>query len=448
MIGYSASAEKADSESVRVHLLMSVFVTNKALVSNKKSQEYNRETLRLEQFLSTVHSISRLKTSSQDFYIQFDDEFSEYEGLVVAWLRNLYPQSHIYEFRLSTYNEWKKASSKIPNDSQLILLQTNFDHPFIAAQSHAFNYFSEDLVNLGERVIGEITHWPEALGNLFSPWGSLKTNTQISHAFIGECKQTIGTCLVSKNLFKEWWVHDFTKGAPIIRPDNPFGPNIFFPVAIYAVPKLELFRHLDGYDLAYIKSPWARGFRPCCNISQKGIFHTNWTHGNLNYSKYSKTVAFDLPLVQSYSETKPFTVTEQFVNLINVACAHRININAIKELYSYYSKLKTNPPVNVYIELIKNRHFLRRLPRLILDRTLGSFLFTIYRFFSFKSNFHHYDSIFWGYISSFGWHRTIPKLMKRFSLGFYSWVARKLSARVRSLMKEIYRNMHFTSQVR
>ena len=151
---------------VEVHLLMSVYITNKTLNSNRKALTDSTNTFRLNQFLSTVHSMTRLNTASQDFYILIDDEFANEKTLVLSWLRANFPQARIYDFRLTSFLDWKEAARRVPETSQMILLQTNFDHPYIATDPKAFDQFSEQLNKLGERVIGEITHWPESLANL------------------------------------------------------------------------------------------------------------------------------------------------------------------------------------------------------------------------------------------------------------------------------------------
>lgn len=430
--------DSGGSSSVQVHLLMSVFITDKSLVANKKSQIDSQQTSRLDQFLSTAHSMSRLKTTSQDFYLLFDDEYINQRNSVLDWLQNLFPHAQIHDFRLSSFLDWNEAERKIPTNSQLVLLQTNFDHPYIAIEFAPFERFCRNLVKLGDRVIGEITHWPEAIANLSAPWGDLQKNHKAIEVFIGECKQTIGTCLVSKNLFHEWWEKDFTMGSKIIRPDNPFGPNVTFPESIYAVPKIELFRHMDGYDLAKIVSPWAQGFRPCCSITQQGVRHADWNYGTFSCQKDSKNRGIDLPLVPNDFETNNFGAPEKFTNLILVACAHRINFKIINELNSYYFGSRNRLSSQFFIELFKNEYWRSRLPRFILDQTIGHILLIIYKSFGRERKLLK-ESILLSYISSFGWRRMLPKLIKRLSLRFYSWVARQLSPRTRQLIKKRFK---------
>lgn len=429
--------ERIDSggtSSVQVHLLMSVYITNKSLVANKKSLIDSLQTSRLDQFLSTVHSMSRLKTASQDFYLLFDDDFSNQRNLVLEWLQALFPRSRIYDFRLSSFLEWQEADRNIPHNSQLVLLQTNFDHPYIATEPESFERFCKNLIELGERAIGEITHWPEALANLSNPWGDLQRNHKIGDVFVGECKQTIGTCLVTKSLFHEWWKNDFTLGSKIIRPDNPFGPNVFFYNSIYAVPKIELFRHMDGYDLANILSPWAQGFRPCCKIIQQSVHHVEWTYGTFDEQQDSKQSGIDLPIAPTDYEANIEETYERFPNLILVANAHRINFHVINELKSYYLGSGSGLLSGLYITLFRNKYWRGRLPRFILDQTIGHVLCMIYKAFGAERKLLK-ESILLSYISSFGWRRMLPKLIKRLLLKLYSWLARQLSPRTRQLIK-------------
>lgn len=421
--------------SLQVHLLMSIFITNKSLIINNKSLINSRQTSRLDQFLSTVHSMSRLKTTSQDFYLHFDDEFSNQRSSVLEWLQALFPESRIFDFRLSSFLDWNEAERKIPSNSQLILLQTNFDHPYIAAEPESFARFCGNLVKLGDRVIGEITHWPEVVANLSNPWGDLQRNHPISEVFVGECKQTIGTCLVTKGLFHEWWEKDFTMGAKIIRPDNPFGPNVTFLKSIYAVPKIELFRHMDGYDLASIVSPWAQGFRPCCSMTQQSVLHSEWNYGTFSDQKDSKNNDVDLPIVPSDYQVNVEETYERFFNLILVASAHRINFHIVNELKSHYFGPRSRLSSEFYIRLFENTYWRGRLPRFILDQTIGHLLCIIYSFFGAERKLLK-ESILLSYISAFGWRRMLPKLSKRLFLSLYGWVARQLSPRTRGLIKE------------
>ena len=426
--------DNGGTSSFQVHLLMSVYITNKSLVANKKSLINSLQTSRLDQFLSTVHSMSRLKTTSQNFYILFDDDFSNQRNLVLEWLQVLFPRARIYDFRLSSFLDWQEADRNIPHNSQLVLLQTNFDHPYIANEPESFERFCKNLIELGERAIGEITHWPEALANLANPWGDLQRNHKIGEIFVGECKQTIGTCLVTKSLFHEWWEKDFTTGSKIIRPDNPFGPNVTFHKAIYAVPKIELFRHMDGYDLANIVSPWAQSFRPCCSITQQSINHAEWNYGTFNEQQDSKLGTIDLPIMPSEYEVDIEKTYERFPNLILVASAHRINFHVINELKSYYLGSGSGLLSGLYITLFRNKYWRGRLPRFILDQTIGHVLCMIYKAFGAERKLLK-ESILLSYISSFGWRRMLPKLIKRLLLKLYSWLARQLSPRTRQLIK-------------
>lgn len=427
-----------DTLYVQVHLLMSVYLTNKSLTSNKKTPTDSTYSSRLNQFLSTVHSMSRLNTASQDFYILIDDEFANEKNVVLSWLRTIFPQARIYNFRLQSFLEWKEAARRIPETSQMVFLQTNFDHPYIATKPEALDEFCEQLIKLGERVIGEITHWPEALANLAISWGGLQSNLQDSKIFIGKCKQTIGTCLVTKTLFHEWWEKDFTNNSIIIRPDNPFGPNVTFHEAVYAVPKIELFRHMDGYGHVYIASPWAQGFRPCCKVIDQTVRHAEWIYGTFDTSLASESVSIDLPNVPNSYQTNLSQSYERFFNLVLVASAHRINLRVINELKSHYLEPEFRLPSNFYIRLFKNKYWRARVPRLILDQTVGLFLFLIYKFFSSKRKLIK-ESILLSYIASLGWRRALPKLFKRLSWRFFSWIAQRLSTRLRRLLKVLIR---------
>ena len=61
----------------KTHLLMSVFVTNKTLGFDYGLTD-KQKTLKIDQLISTLHSMSILNTDSQKFFISYDEEFKLY----------------------------------------------------------------------------------------------------------------------------------------------------------------------------------------------------------------------------------------------------------------------------------------------------------------------------------------------------------------------------------
>jgi hypothetical protein len=175
----------------------------------------------------------------------------------------------------------------------LVLLQSNADHVYTHSNSEPFGSYIEELRGLGSRVVGNISHWPESIFTAMNPLN--KVNVTHEGNFVIESTSTIGTCVVSSELFKEWWIHDFTEGKRIIRPDNVFGPSVSFPSAKMLIPKRELFRHLDGYGHIGEMEIYASHLRPCCKISNTNVEHTEWVRTKIK----SWNSVSDLPFYDS-----------------------------------------------------------------------------------------------------------------------------------------------------
>jgi len=356
---------------VPVHLLMSVFITDKSLQGIVKPVANSLPNSRLDEFLSTVHSMSTLSFISCDFYLEFDKVYENYSLLVLRWLKKLYPSARFYNYRLSSFLEWQVAEKNIPKNTRLVMLQTNFDHPYIAEKPESFSEFCSQIDALNDRAIGNITHWPEAISSIINPWRAFKNNYERRSVFTDECEGALGTCLVTKQLFSEWWENDFTQGAKIVRPDNPFGPSVRFLKAKSLVPKTELFRHMEGYGHVFIKSPWAQGFRPCCSIKHGSIVHTDWIRGNPELKTKIYTEPIDLPKVPYNSYTANETTV---TNLILVASSHRINFRLLKNLKKHYTLSNANLSEYIFLNLLKNRYFFNKIPGYITNQIVGGLM--------------------------------------------------------------------------
>jgi hypothetical protein len=386
---------------VPVHLLMSVFITNKSLQGIVKPVVNSLSNSRLDEFLSTVHSMSNLSFISCDFYLEFDKVYENYRPLVLKWLKELYPSARFYNYRLSSFIEWQMAEKNLPKNVKLVMLQTNFDHPYIAERPESFSEFCSQIDALSNRAIGNITHWPEAISSIMNPWRKYKNNYKSRSVFTDECEGVIGTCLVTKQLFSEWWENDFTQGAKIIRPDNPFGPSVRFLAAKSLTPKIELFRHMEGYGHVFIKSPWAQGFRPCCSIKHGSIIHTDWIRGNPKLKPKKFTELVDLPKVPYNSYTANETTV---TNLILVASSHRISFRMLKNLKQHYILSNANLSNRILLNILKNRYFFIKIPGFITNQIIGGLINCVFLIISSDKKI----SVTLNYLSiiySFGWVR-------------------------------------------
>jgi hypothetical protein len=323
---------------------MSVFVTNKTLGFDYGLAS-NQQNLKIDQLVSTLHSMSILGTDSQVFYISYDQEFQQYKELIGQLITEHYSNPVVYDFRLETYSQWKNASDSVPSDTDFVLLQSNADHVYTQGNREIFDRYMQELSTLGSRTIGNISHWPESMFSAMSPLkGTLVTE---GGSFLIESTNTIGTCIVSRDLFKEWWSHDFTMGSRIIRPDNVFGPSVSFPRAKMLIPNQELFRHLDGYGHVGQMESYASYLRPCCTISDFKVQHLEWKRNRIKEWKSSS----DLPLNVLDSEAN----FDEILDYISWASSYKSNfslvglvrkafrLNAAKVLVAYLYYLSRRP---------------------------------------------------------------------------------------------------------
>jgi hypothetical protein len=166
--------------------------------------------------------------------------------------------------------------------TNLILLQNNLDHFFVSSNVKGFESFCNFLAGNSNDALGVITHWQEFMGQ--SGWKSERDDRD-NYLLRRKTNQAIGTTLVTKRLFESWWLEDFTEGKPIIRPDNPFGPNVNFPPTFEYLPMEEFFRHSDGYGHIQLNDIYASPIRPCCTLVDSVVSHADWSYGIINKKK-------------------------------------------------------------------------------------------------------------------------------------------------------------------
>ena len=337
----------------KTHLLVSVRLTN-IHISPREIYGDIAQFSKVDQFISALHSMDKLGFNSQNFYVTLDEEYAWAKDFIAQDIKCRFPKAKLNWNQLTTYEQWKTASDQVPKDADLILLYTNHDHAYVADSGNLFHEFANSCLEVGPRMIGAISHWPEVVGQLKLRSTALPT-AKNSKVFLGKTDWTIGTCLISRELFSEWWREDFTHGANIVRPDNPFGPSIRFSEAILVVPYFELFRHMDGYFHAGINSPSALAIRPCCNLSSSGIKHKNW-----KFSRISRNESGDLPKITIHNNTLD---SESLLELLHLASSHKVNVARLWKLSLCLDKFNSyrGKRLRLLISLLGNNHFRIRL---------------------------------------------------------------------------------------
>ena len=131
--------------TIKVHLIYTCIITNKAL--NKESaRNYDHNNIRLEQFLSSLHSMNCLSISSANFYLEIDDEFSKYIPLIESQIKMNFKFYTLVWQRLELFQDWVDAKNEIPSGTELVLLQSNFDHIYTLPSPIPFFRFCESVV--------------------------------------------------------------------------------------------------------------------------------------------------------------------------------------------------------------------------------------------------------------------------------------------------------------
>jgi hypothetical protein len=342
----------------RLHAITSVYLTNQGLPTVidygiKRQPENNK----INQFLTALHSTSRLEIFSADFYIKLDSDFEFTKNILSERITQLYPRVNIYWNRLETFADWQNVSKSISKDIEIILLQSNHDHAFIGESVSDASKFIQGVTLSGERAIGLITHWPEEIAS-----AELRSihNSRINYQYFQRTDTcVIGTCLVTPKLFKEWWRQDFTQGKKITRPDNPFGPDVKFEVATVLVPNRELFRHLDGYGHVGVSSRIASPLQNCCTISSNQISHKNWIYGNM----LNKKLLMDLPSIQNYGSG---ISSQSKLQLILLASSYRFRRSIVSQLIQDSNGVSILREMPSFVRLVKERNFIKILIRQLI----------------------------------------------------------------------------------
>jgi len=354
-----------ESAVPNIHLIFTSFLTNRRL--SDRSFNYNKNDYKcINQFFTSIHSMSNLDIKSQSFYLEIDDNFLSLKVLIKERILYYFPKAKLFWKRLEYFKDWNMSVQNIPNNSELILLQSNFDHAYVAKDAKLFSSFANHLKQVDSRAIGEITHWPEALSEISKPWIRSQELIIEEKYFQRNTDRVVGTSLISKKLYEEIWRNDFTQGKRITRPDNPFGPSVKFSPAVHLSPKYELFRHLDGYLHVGINSKWVKELSPCCALVNNSIIHSDWKFCSAkDLSKAS--LKCDLPDDDELYAGLP-------INTILKSISHRIDYKIIRNLIPKNNKNKFKQNLILTSILVKFPSFWSKLPRFILDITIGNIL--------------------------------------------------------------------------
>ena len=293
---------EADLKLMKNILLVSVFITNRSLSSagDIGHSRTGSSLERLEIFLTSLRSWSKLGLTHSYFFIELDDDFLEYKDLVAAEIELNFTEPIIEWKRLLYFEDWLKISTILNKQSvDLVTLMSNKYHAYVHTNSQPFLDFSKEVFELSERnegrALGDLTQLPGPIRilSLYSTFNPNKGDTQRSF----KVTTMHGSCLVTPKLFTEWWASDFTEGKRIPRPDNPFGPSVKFSPTNVLIPSVEILRHMDGIGDGTKITRKYNVLRPSCRIQKsednsKGdpswnLVETPWEYGLWPKNPYS-----------------------------------------------------------------------------------------------------------------------------------------------------------------
>jgi hypothetical protein len=339
----------------KIHLLISVYLTDERLhAPSLYNDQVSKTQNRVEQFLSTIYSLKSISFNSAEIHYEVSTEYYNWISTIDDQIRTHIPNAKVYSKRLEYFNDWQEISQRIPKDTEVILLKTNHDHVFLHDDPSLFYKFIRDMNISGQNCLGEISHWPEAIGNSWSgKW--VRINSQNDYYMVAETQNTIGTCLVNQDFFKSWWMTDFTGGARIVRPDNPFGPSVNFSPVKKMIPNCEFFRHMDGYGHVKIYAPVASPIRSNLCIVKDSFRIYEWTKGDFFLSKKK----YDLP-----PEPKLNAINSQriFINLALLATSYKVSFRNLWHLSQAFEfKSSKYLRVGLLFVCLTNKYFLLKL---------------------------------------------------------------------------------------
>ena len=326
---------------------------------------------KVEQFLSTIHSLRNIQFNTAEIYFEVSSEYSTFVDLICENIKLYIPSAKIYTKRLEFFLDWQKASINIPEDTEIVLLKNNHDHVFTHSDSSVFFKFINDLNSFSKEYVGEISHWPESIGNLRSgKWKKFKND----YYFVTSATKTIGTCLIRPDFFKSWWTKDFTGGSRIVRPDNPFGPWVEFEPISRIVPTCEFFRHLDGYGYAKVKAPIASPLRACCSVEGNFVKHLDWVKGNYFHSRKK----IDLPMEPRLMEINSISA---LINLAVLGSAYKVNLKNLWYINRAFKFSMSRFSFLLLFLCLTDKFFLRKTLNLFLPIYSGNTLLFKIRMF-------------------------------------------------------------------
>jgi len=266
-----------------MHLIISVFITDKKLNSERCGHTKNR----LEVFKYMLASYSILDFNKVYIYCKLDNVYQKEQENLIKYINKLFHNPIITFDRFINKVEWNN-SNIFDNfkENELILFTQNDDHIFMDSD---INTIKEgiDILNKSNKKYKSLyySHYPE-INNLCKKLKAKSIGNYYSFNIpMTDSIQIFNIKFLKYLLLEITWPHNnMIRIDELIRDNriwNKYGNGIFDIDIITIVPKKECFRHFDGYSHVNIDETICPPLKIPPNFFEKEVI-INYCNKNYN----------------------------------------------------------------------------------------------------------------------------------------------------------------------
>jgi len=97
----------------KVHLIVTVFLTDLSLMPiDLYGARISPSQNKVNQFLTTLHMLSRLSVSSSEFHVLYSEGYREMTNLVSPQISLFFPNSELKSTRFEIFDDWRECAKK------------------------------------------------------------------------------------------------------------------------------------------------------------------------------------------------------------------------------------------------------------------------------------------------------------------------------------------------
>jgi hypothetical protein len=353
-------------QSSQMHLVFTSLITEKRRNIHKGTEAMHARK-RPDIVLSVLKSLNNFNIRTADFYLEFDETSNWASQLIKDEISNMHFNSDIYDFRLDSFDGWRKSAEILNlNDQDLIMLFSNDDHVFIGENPKEFELLCNQLIETNKLGLDSdyyipLSHYPELHAFMDLSFSLNSAERKLKHSCV-PVTTPIGALVLNYRNYKKWWAYDFTNSSKFVGPENPFGPSLILKNSYFIVPRLEMFRHFDSYGhIGLTRKPY-QILDP--NFKVDGV-KQNTSNWSFSYT----TRIFDLNSSTLLLESGNSGDIKGFVNSIIKASAKRFSVRSFIHINSLY-KLSRFEILVAILYLSRHSIFLVGLSRYIIQLPL------------------------------------------------------------------------------